>query len=274
MWSRVGPGTVIVVVPSAARPARATQPRTWALATGSRCSSARKRRCARGCGRARARRSSRPSAPIARSGAATRSIGRRESDASPTSVALPRAGRRAPRRAAASSCPELPQSSSRHRRPGAGRHRASHRPRATTRTCPPSSSDEPRRPRRAVPIAPSVERTSAPGPVERDAWTARSPSPPNISARCATDLSDGSRSVPRSRAAARDRARSPSPSLPAAPGSRVRAVRRDRPRDRARRLGRGWRRCAERDTRRIDAKTASRSSGVRTPPSDAATPAR
>ena len=34
VWSRVGPGTSIVVRPSAASAARVRQPMTWALATG------------------------------------------------------------------------------------------------------------------------------------------------------------------------------------------------------------------------------------------------
>ena len=40
VWSRVGPGTLIVVVPSAARAASVRQPRTWALATGTSWSTA------------------------------------------------------------------------------------------------------------------------------------------------------------------------------------------------------------------------------------------
>ena len=107
VWSRVGPGVVMVVRPSAASAARVTAPSTWALATGrSWCSGAQRPRAPDGH-RARARRPSTTVAPIWRSGTATRSMGRPDSDASP----IWRAAAARPARAPSSSrmlVPELP----------------------------------------------------------------------------------------------------------------------------------------------------------------------
>ena len=109
VWSRVGPGTLMVVVPSAASAANVRQPRTWALATDRVWS------VASNGGLPTTTTGAWPpvvvtSAPTARSGAATRSMGRLESNSSPVRVAT--AGR--PASAPVSSrmaVPALPQSS-------------------------------------------------------------------------------------------------------------------------------------------------------------------
>ena len=83
VWSRVGAGSITRVVPAAYSPASSTQDLTCALATGmwySMPCSARPPRSTSG-GRPSAAVSI--SAPIRRSGSATRAIGRRVSDSSP-----------------------------------------------------------------------------------------------------------------------------------------------------------------------------------------------
>ena len=76
MWSRLGRDSMTAVRPSAVKPAKSTHDFTWALATGSSYSMPRSRAPVTVNG------GNRPSvastaAPIARSGSATRSTGRR-----------------------------------------------------------------------------------------------------------------------------------------------------------------------------------------------------
>ena len=117
VWSRVGPGDSMVVVPSAASAASVIAPRTCALATGSWWSIARSGRrpwmVSGAC----------PSvvvtaAPICRRGPATRSIGRRESDSSPLSVAAFAARPASAPQSSRMVVPEFPQSSSSLPTPG------------------------------------------------------------------------------------------------------------------------------------------------------------
>ena len=194
VWSRVGPGTEMRVRPAAASDASVMHPSTWALATGSRWSSAR------GDDVPPIRSGACPSvvsteAPIARSGPAIRSIGRREREASPTSTAVAGRPASAPERSRIV-VPELPQSSSSSPSPGSRACSTDPPPSSPTRTRPSAASrTSVTAPSRST--APSVERTSAPG---RSSVTTDRPAAiaPTISARCATDLSDGSRSLPRS----------------------------------------------------------------------------
>ena len=77
VWSRLGAGSAISVVPSACSPARTSAVFTCALATDVRCACPCKPTAAYGERRERARRRGRRScAPIARSGSTTRPIGR------------------------------------------------------------------------------------------------------------------------------------------------------------------------------------------------------
>ena len=88
VWSRLGSGSITVVVPDASRPAISTHDFTCALATGSVYSIPRS---GIPCTVNGAKRPSRASihAPISRSGDATRSTGRRRIDSSPSKVHLP-----------------------------------------------------------------------------------------------------------------------------------------------------------------------------------------
>ncbi len=83
VWSRLGSGSITVVVPEASSPAISTHDLTWALATGSSYSIPRS---GMPCTVKGAKRCSCASihAPIWRSGIATRSTGRRRIDSSPS----------------------------------------------------------------------------------------------------------------------------------------------------------------------------------------------
>ncbi len=110
MWSRVATASVTVVVPAAARAASRIADLTWALGTGVWWSMGR-RRAAPVISSGSREPPPWPSirAPIARSGSVTRPIGRRRSEASPSSTADSGRPARSPatRRAVV---PELPQS--------------------------------------------------------------------------------------------------------------------------------------------------------------------
>ena len=120
MWSRLGLGSITVVVPDASRPAISTQDFTCADATGSvysiPCSGAP-------CTVNGAKRLSvaEIQAPISRSGMATRSTGRRRIDSSPSSVHVPPGWPASQPGASRISVPALPTSrcaSDAPRRPG------------------------------------------------------------------------------------------------------------------------------------------------------------
>ena len=134
--------------------------------------------------------SARPStvAPIRRSGSATRRIGRRVSEASPTSSVSN--GRPASRPISSRMVvPELPQSSGPRRR---GRPA---KPTPRTRASSPAISMSTPSARSAA----AVDRLSPPRPSPR-ASTAPSASAPNSSARCEIDLSPGNPAGPAQRA--------------------------------------------------------------------------
>src|SRR5579884_2594727 len=141
-------------------------------------------------------------APMARSGSTTRSMGRRESEASPTRVTSKgaAASRPASRRMVV---PELPQSSE----PDGGRRPRSPRP---TTTSPSTSTPSARR-------QPAVLSTSAPGDSPR---TRATPSATafRISARWEMDLSPGTRTSPSRRRGALTVASTTPPRGPGPPG--------------------------------------------------------
>ena len=140
VWSRLGPGSTTVVEPSASIPAISTHDLTWALATGSRYSTPTSSAPVTVNGGKRSSRASRP-APIAASGSATRSTGRRRIDSSPSSVqARPGCPASQPgnRRI---SVPELPTSS---RPPVASSGAWRPTPRTSTTPSPSSSTPAPR----------------------------------------------------------------------------------------------------------------------------------
>ena len=87
MWSRVGSGSTTVVSSSAKRPARRTADFTWALATGSSSVLPWTSPPVTVSGAWPSVVTT--SAPMSRSGSATRSIGRVLSDASPVRVNVP-----------------------------------------------------------------------------------------------------------------------------------------------------------------------------------------
>jgi hypothetical protein len=183
VWARVATGSRTTVSPAAASPASRTADFTWALATGG-CHSIPRRpppATASG-GRQRGPRPSTP-APIARSGSAMRSMGRAESDSSPTSTVRPSSPATTP----ASSLmpvPEFPQSSG----PAAGRSRP-----PVTRTSPPRRDT----PAPSAATAAMVRSTSSPSERPR-AVVVPGASAPSSSTRWEIDLSPGVRTVPAS----------------------------------------------------------------------------
>ncbi len=185
VWVRVVTSSRTTVVPVAESPASSTADFTWALATldvQSMPCSEPPRTCRGG-----RHRSPRPCtvAPIRASGSATRSIGRPESDASPTSSVSQGnpATRPANRRM---EVPEFPQSmapSARWRRP---------RPPCST-TVPSAGRST------STPMASTAARDAATSAPSESPWITEVPSAraPRRMARCEIDFSPGVRTVPR-----------------------------------------------------------------------------
>ncbi len=193
MWSRLRPGSVTAVTPSAWRPARSTAVLTWALATGSRQVIPFNRPPSMVTGGAPSR--VLIAAPIARSGSATRSMGRRLIDASP--VSTERKGRPASTPASIRIVePELPTSSD----PLAARRPVGPSPSTSTaRPDPRTSTPNSFRQRRVEAQSAAVEKL----PMR----VSPSASAPRIASRWERDLSPGSVKRPRKREAGERRTR-------------------------------------------------------------------
>ncbi len=184
VWVRVVTASRTTVVPVAERPASRTADFTWALATlDVQSIPCRAPPVTRSGGR---QRSPRPctTAPIRASGSATRSIGRPESDSSPTSSvshANP-ATRPASRRM---DVPEFPQSTG-----PAGRWRRPRPPWSTT--VPPAGRST------VTPMASTAAREAATSAPSERPWITEVPSAsaPRRTARCEIDFSPGVRTVP------------------------------------------------------------------------------
>src|ERR1700694_4019752 len=182
VWSRVATGSTTVVGPLAESPARRSALFTWALGTESTW----RRPCSRVPVTVSGARPSRDSilAPMVRSGSTPRAIGRRLSDASPSKVAdtqLP-ASKPSNRRMVV---PELAQSSA----PCGGLNDL--QPPPWTRTGPPVRSMLTLRPRRQATVAATSSPSGSPSMRLSPCAMAAS-----IKARCAIDLSPGTRSSP------------------------------------------------------------------------------
>src|ERR1700730_5429002 len=182
VWSRVATGSTTEVGPLAVSPASRSALFTWALGTESTW----RRPCSRAPVTVSGARPSRDSilAPMVRSGSTTRAIGRRLSDASPSRVAdtqLP-ASRPSNRRMVV---PEFAQSSA----PCGGLNDL--QPPPWTRAGPPVRSILTPRPRRQATVAATSSPSGSPS-MRLSPWAIAA----SIKARCAIDLSPGTRSSP------------------------------------------------------------------------------
>ena len=187
VWSRVGMRSMTVVGPSALRPARRIADFTCALATSGSISIPRsppEPRTTSGAWPSVVA----TSAPILRSGAATRSIGRGVSDSSPVSVNSPFCPARTPARRRMS-VPALRQSTLPGRNPRSPTPCTTSSSSATSSTGTPSARSastvacvSPERPKPCTPVSPS-------------------PSAPIRTARCEIDLSPGTTTCPTSETA-------------------------------------------------------------------------
>src|ERR1700682_672200 len=182
VWSRVATGSTTVVGPLAESPARSSALFTWALGTESTCR--------RPCNRVPVTVSgARPScdsilAPMVRSGSTTRAIGRRRSDVSPSKVADTQLPARRPS-ISRMVVPELAQSSG----PCGGGNDL--QPPPWTRGVPPGGSVVAPRLRRQATVAATSSPSGSPSMRLSPCASAAS-----IKARCAIDLSPGTRSSP------------------------------------------------------------------------------
>ena len=181
VWSRLGARSTTVVLPAASIPAISTHDFTCALATGSSYSIPRRAVPSTVKGGKRPSRAS-TRAPIARSGSATRSTGRRRIDSSPSSVQTPPGWPASQPGSSRISVPELPTSS---RPPVASSGACRPTPRSTMQPPPSSSTPAP-----SLRSASSVECVSAESRKLRMV-TGSSAIAPKSAARCEIDLSAG-----------------------------------------------------------------------------------